>query len=215
MVLTKFRPITVKPLTVKVLQKKISHLWTSYLKHNTYRSETSPKRLTMVTPPLILPRYYFSPIIFAMPVNMGNYHIICKYLKCSLKAFSTWVYFTTVLNPSLTTLPMSLFLYILVASMTKLSSPLFITSVVDPLFSDICKLMYLTMYTPAGINLSPISCNYLNPSWNISSKSWILILSPSSLLKNSTLQPCILFYQHLWPYPHHFHHLYPLLCGIF
>ena len=85
-----------------------------------------------------------------------------------------------MLNPSPPPLPNSLFFHILLALITKVYNPLFVTSVVDPLLSDLLKLISLPIYTPAEINPSPPECNYLNPSWKPSSKSLIISISPTS-----------------------------------
>ena len=80
-------------------------------------------------------------------------------------------------------LPPYLFLHILLASITKVYSPLLSTSVVYPILSDISKIMSSPMSTATRINTSPLVWNYLNTSWNPSYKPWILSLSPPSLWK--------------------------------
>ena len=60
----------------------------------------------MVIPLSTPSTYYVVPRISSMSGNMVNSHRISEYLKCSPKAFSTWVYVATMLNPS--PLPLSL-----------------------------------------------------------------------------------------------------------
>ena len=91
----------------------------------------------MVLPPLIPLPYSVGPRIFSMPGEIENSHRICEYPKCIPKAFSTCVYVTTMLNPYPYPLPPYLFIHLLLESITEVLSPLFSTSVVDPLLSYI------------------------------------------------------------------------------
>ena len=86
-------------------------------------------------------------------------------------------------NHSPPPIPPSLFIHLLLASITKVSITFYSTSVLDPLLRDLRKIMSLPTSTPAGINPYTIAYNSLSTSLKPSSKSRILSISPSSLWK--------------------------------
>ena len=86
-----------------------------------------------------------------------------------------------MINPFSPPLPVSLFLRWLLASITVISNPLFNTYVVVPLLKNLLKLIFYPTLTPSGINPTSLDCISLNASWKKSSKSLILILSPTYL----------------------------------
>ena len=149
-----------------------------------------------------------------MPGDTGKYHRICEYLKYTPKAFSTWLSAATILNPYTPPLPLSLFIHLFLASITKVYITLFITYVVDPLFSDIRKLTSSPIPppppTPRSIHtlfsetlsiphkiphLNPESSSSLSPSiWKIQPFN-----RPSSYTNTSKHNPPPIPHFYYWP----------------
>ena len=133
-----------------------------------HQPDTSQKWLAMVLPPLIKTLILPVQELSFMPGNTSQSHRISKYLKCTPKVFSILVYVGTITSPYFPTSPLSINLQILFASITELSSTLLNTSVVNPLFNDLLRLMYYPTSTPSVIKPTSSSCILLNTCWNLS-----------------------------------------------
>ena len=113
-----------------------------------------------------------------MPCNTSQSYRISEYLKCNPKAFSTWAYVAIILIPSSPTHHLYLFLQRLFASISKLSSTLFNTSMIYHLLNNLLRLMYYPTSTTSGIIPNSSSFTLPNPCWQPLSISLIFIRYP-------------------------------------
>ena len=139
--------------------------------------------------------------LIPMMGSIGKPQRIFECLNCKPNEFSTWVYFTIILNALPLHIPFYLFLQSIFPSTNEPSIPSFSTCIFYPILKYPLILMYSPMSTNSGISTTSLLWTSHNIYWKPSSVFWTLIHSselcyntcpsnlPSSYINNSNHLP--------------------------